>query len=189
MTILLVHESHWGNTRAVAEAIAQGIAEGVGDGVGDETADARRSVAVVDVGAAPPALPVGVDLLVVGGPTHAFSMSRAGTRHDAHARGAEPGHEERGIREWLAALPAPGRPPAVATFDTRVGKVRRLPGSAARAAGRFVGHHHLGRVVASESFFVEDVEGPLLEGELERASAWGRGLAAHGHDPVGHLTP
>lgn len=180
MTTLLVHESHWGNTRAVAEAIARGISEGVGG--------ARRSVEVVDVGAAPSPVPAGVDLLVVGGPTHAFSMSRVGTRADARDQGAEPGHEVRGIREWLADLPGPGSPPDVATFDTRVSKVRRLPGSAARAAGRYVGHHHLGRVVASESFFVQDVQGPLLEGELDRAYAWGRELATHGRDPVGHLT-
>ena len=169
MTTLLVHESHWGNTRAVAEAIAEGM-------VGTD----QRSVEIVDVGAAPSPLPAGVDLLVVGGPTHAFSMSRAGTRHEAHDKGAEPGHEDRGIREWLADLPAPATPPTVATFDTRVSKARRLPGSAARAAGKYVGHHHLGTVVASESFFVEDLQGPLLEGELERARAWGRQLASRG---------
>jgi hypothetical protein len=167
MTTLLVHESHWGNTRAVAEAIAEGM-------VGTDD----RSVEIVDVGAAPSPLPAGVDLLVVGGPTHAFSMSRASTRHDAHDKGAEPGHEDRGIREWLADLPAPAAPPQVATFDTRVSKARRLPGSAARAAGKYVGHHHLGKVVATESFFVEDLGGPLLEGELDRARAWGRQLAS-----------
>jgi hypothetical protein len=166
MTTLLVHESHWGNTRAVAEAIAEGL------GTDD------RSVQVVDVGAAPSPLPAGVDLLVVGGPTHAFSMSRASTRRDAHTQGAEPGHDGTGIREWLAGLPAPAAPPEVATFDTRVTQVRRLPGSAARAAGRLVGHHHLGKVVATESFFVEDSHGPLVDGELDRARAWGRQLAS-----------
>lgn len=167
MTTLLVHESHWGNTRAVAEAIAEGL-------VGTDD----RSVEIVDVGAAPSPLPAGVDLLVVGGPTHAFSMSRASTRRDAHTQGAEPGHDGRGIREWLADLPAPAAPPDVATFDTRVTQVRRLPGSAARAAGRYVGHHHLGKVVATESFFVEDSQGPLVEGELDRARAWGEHLAS-----------
>lgn len=166
MTTLLVHESHWGNTRAVAEAIAEGM-------VGTDD----RSVEIVDVGAAPSPLPAGVDLLVIGAPTHAFSMSRASTRHDAHDKGAEPGHEDRGIREWLADLPAPAAPPHVATFDTRVSKARRLPGSAARAASKYVGHHHLGDVVATASFYVEDLAGPLLEGELDRARAWGRQLA------------
>ncbi|MCW2737715.1 hypothetical protein [Nocardioides sp.] len=168
MNTLLVHESHWGNTRAIGEAIAQGIAS-VGDGA---------QVTVVDVGEAPSPLPGDVALLVIGGPTHAFSMSRAATRRDAHSQGAEPGHDLVGIREWLDGLPAPAASPAVATFDTRVTQVRRLPGSAARAARRMAEHHHIGEVVATESFYVEDSAGPLEEGELDRARAWGRHLAS-----------
>jgi hypothetical protein len=169
MTALVVHESHWGNTRAVAEAIADGLSDSDGG-----------PVQVVDVGSAPSPLPDGVDLVVLGGPTHAFSMSRPTTRHDAHDRGAEPGHEDRGIREWLATLPAGGPACSVATFDTRAEQVRRLPGSAARSAARFVARHRLGRMVATESFYVEDSPGPLVDGELERARAWGRALASAG---------
>ncbi|GAB3040069.1 flavodoxin [Nocardioides flavus (ex Wang et al. 2016)] len=168
MSVLVVHESHFGNSRAVAEAVGAGITDGVG---------ADGGVVVVDVTEAPDALPDDLDLLVVGGPTHAFSMSRAATRHDALSQGAEPGHEARGIREWLAAVAPSGVRPDVATFDTRVTKVRRLPGSAARAAGRSVAKHHLGTLVDSASFFVEDSPGPLAPGELDRARAWGRRLA------------
>ena len=172
MTALVVHESHWGNTRAVAQAIADGLTD---SDVGP--------VQVVDVGSAPSPLPDGVDLVVLGGPTHAFSMSRPTTRHDAHDRGAEPGHEGRGIREWLATLPAGGPGCSVATFDTRAEQVRRLPGSAARSAARFVTRHRLGRMVATESFYVEDSPGPLVDGELERARAWGRALASGVREP------
>jgi hypothetical protein len=167
MTALVVHESHWGNTRQVAQAIADGLAD----------SDAGP-VQVVDVAAAPSPLPDGVDLVVLGGPTHAFSMSRPATRRDAHDRGAEPGHEGPGIREWLATLPTGDSSCAVATFDTRAEQVRRLPGSAARAAGRFVSRHRLGTMVATESFYVTDAPGPLVDGELERARAWGRALAS-----------
>jgi Flavodoxin domain len=167
MTALVVHESHWGNTRAVARAIADGLAASDGG-----------PVQVVDVTAAPSPLPDDVDLVVLGGPTHAFSMSRATTRRDAHDQGAEPGHEERGIREWLATLPADDTTRAVATFDTRAEQVRRLPGSAARAAGRYVSHHRLGSVVSTESFYVKDSPGPLVDGELDRARAWGVELSA-----------
>ena len=73
MSILVVYESMWGNTRAVADAIARGL--------GPDTA-------VVEVTRAPADIPADVDLLVVGGPTHAFSMSRGTTRHDAAQRGA-----------------------------------------------------------------------------------------------------
>lgn len=178
MTTLVVHESHWGNTRAIAEAIAEGIVDAGGG-----------PVDVVDVGAAPSPLPAGVDLLVVGGPTHAFSMSRSSTRHDARSQGAEAGHEEQGIREWLDGLPAPTPSPDVATFDTRVTQVRLLPGSAARAAGRLVQRHHVGRVVATESFYVEDSPGPLREGELDRARAWGEHLVSGLSDRVSLLSP
>lgn len=167
MNTLLVHESHWGNTRAIGEAIAQGILS-AGPG----------PVRIVDVGQAPSPLPVGVDLLVVGGPTHAFSMSRSATRREAVGRGAEPGHDVSGIREWLDELPAPTTPPRVATFDTRVTQVRRLPGSAARAAGRLVERHQVGTLVATESFYVTDSAGPLEAGELDRARAWGHHLAS-----------
>lgn len=164
MSTLVVHESQWGNTRAVAEAVADALP-------GD--------VECVDVGAAPSSLPVDVDLLVVGGPTHAFSMSRASTRRDAAKQGAEPGHGDTGIREWLEALsPADGL--EVALFDTRVAKVRLLPGSAARAAAKVVSRRHLGHVRSVQSFYVEDSPGPLVPGELERARKWARGLGGPG---------
>jgi hypothetical protein len=65
----------------------------------------------------------------------------------------------------------------MATFDTRVAMVRQLPGSAAKAAAKQVRRHHLGKLVAVESFYVADTAGPLLEGELVRAEGWGSTLA------------
>jgi hypothetical protein len=163
MNTLVVYESMWGNTRKVAEAVADPLGE---------------DVTLVDVADAPEQLPADLDLLVVGGPTHAFSMSRAATRRDAVAKGAPTDHVERGIREWLGDLVASDRV-QVATFDTRVGSVRHLPGSAAKAAGREVRRDHLGRLVGRASFYVDDMAGPLLEGELDRARAWGEELAAN----------
>lgn len=168
MSTLVVYESMWGNTRAVAEAIARGIGS---------------DVAVLEVGQAPSPVPATVDLLVIGGPTHAFSMSRPSTREEAVAKGADSGHEAVGIREWLARQPAGDRLD-VATFDTRVGSVRHLPGSAAKAAGKVVTRHHLGRLVAVESFYVDGREGPLSSHEEARAREWGATLAAR---HAGHL--
>ena len=122
MSALVVVESMWGNTRTVAEAVARGLG---------------KEIEVVDVGQAPSELPDDVGLLVVGGPTHAFSMSRSSTRHDAAERGARSVHEAQGIREWLEQL-QPSDHIDVATFDSRVSKVKRLPGSAAKAAGKEV---------------------------------------------------
>ena len=155
------------------------MAEAVARGLGEE-------IEVVDVGQAPSELPDDVGLLVVGGPTHAFSMSRSSTRHDAAERGARSVHEAQGIREWLEQL-QPSDHVEVATFDTRVAKVKRLPGSAAKAAGKEVRRHHLGRLIATQSFYVNDMEGPLLDGELDRAQEWGtqlRSLASNAQGTV-----
>jgi hypothetical protein len=160
MKALVVYESMWGNTGQVAEAVGRGLG----------------GVPVAEVGATSTSELADLDLLVVGGPTHAFSMSRAATRRDAHQQGAPRGSETGGIRDLLAELPADFDVP-VATFDTRVAKARHLPGSAAKAAEKELRHHHHARVVARQSFYVEDSPGPLLGGELERAEAWGTQLA------------
>jgi hypothetical protein len=87
---------------------------------------------------------------------------------------------EVGIREWLGALErADGSRPddlRVTTFDTRIAKVRHLPGSAARSAAKLLrrmGYRMLG---TSESFFVSDTTGPIRDVELERARRWGEEL-------------
>jgi hypothetical protein len=161
MKALVVYESMWGNTAKVAQAVAAGLG-------GARVAECHQ---------AGPQDVEDLDLLVVGGPTHAFSMTRSTTRHSAHEQGAPVGDEDRGIREWLEALPARVEVP-VATFDTRVLKVRNLPGSAAKAADKELRHHHHGRVLDRSSFYVLDTDGPLADGELDRAERWGAELAA-----------
>ena len=162
MRALVVVESSFGNSRAVAEALAEGLAAELGD------ADVRS------VGKAPTEL-AGTGLLVVGGPTHAFGMSRDQTRADAVRQGAPAETSGPGIREWLAGLDPPARLP-VATFDTRVAKVRHLPGSAAHGAARMLGRRGCVLMAKPESFFVVDTMGPLVDGELARAREWGAGL-------------
>ncbi len=159
---LVVFESMYGQTEAVARSVAEGVAE-------------VMPVDVVDVAGAPQTL-AGHALVLAGGPTHAFSMSRASTRREAHTRGATQGSVETGLREWLDGL---GRreDADVVTFDTRVTSVRRMPGSAARSASRAARRHGLHEVARPESFYVQDVAGPLADGEQERARAWGREVA------------
>jgi hypothetical protein len=163
---LVVFESMFGNTEQVARALADGLqAEGV-------------PTRVVDVATAATDLPSTVELLVVGAPTHAFSLSRPKTRMDAIRQGADLSTAGIGLREWLeSARPSTDRRVHVAVFDTRVSKARRLPAagpSAARLARR-QGFTAVDRPVA---FLVQDIKGPLLQGELDRASSWGRSLAA-----------
>lgn len=173
MSVLVVVESMWGNSRQVAEAAAEGLG---------------AHVPVVNVSEAPVPLPQDVDTLVLGGPTHAFSMSRASTRQEAAAKGAAEGNVTSGIREWLDALPTHDHL-RVATFDTRVASVRHLPGSAAKAAAKEVRHRHLGQVIATESFYVADTAGPLLDGELDRARAWGASLQVGRRPDDKHSAP
>ncbi|HLS46364.1 MAG TPA: flavodoxin/nitric oxide synthase [Ornithinicoccus sp.] len=160
MRTLIVYESAWGNTRAVAEAVAEGMA---GDVAPPE---------VVGVEAAPPLDGLQVELLVVGAPTHAFGLSREGTREDAHKRGGD--LLTTGVRDWLDA--ATGARLGVATFDTHVSHPN-LPGRASRSAAKKLKRLGCHLVVDPESFYVDDYEGPLLPGELERARAWGAELA------------
>ena len=161
---LVVYESMFGNTFKVAAAIRDGLA-GVVD---TELVRADR---------APAAIPADVCLLVVGGPTHAFTMSRRTTRQDATKQGDVMMPAEAGIREWLATLERRTTPTVAATFDTRITKVRRLPGSAARSAAKVLKRLDFRMLAAPNSFFVSDTTGPLDDGELERARQWGEELA------------
>ena len=169
MNVIVVFESLFGNTASVARAIAEGIESGLAGG---------EHVTVVEVGKAPTDLPSGLDLLVIGGPTHAFGMSRPSTRQDAIRRiGDEAVSRGIGLREWVATF-QPGRDDLlVATFDTRAEQVRHLPGSAARGAAKALRHRGLRALTPPESFYVSDMEGPLVLGELARAQRWGAGLA------------
>lgn len=157
-----VVESVYGNTRRIAEAVADGLAAG------------PTRVRVFDVASAPASF-AGIDLLIVGGPTHAFSMTRPSTRRSAAEQGgADAGLI--GLREWIAALD-PGDGCAVGTFDTRVNRPR-LPGSAASAAARALGRLGYRTIARPQTFWVSATKGPLVEGEIDRAQAWGAALPA-----------
>jgi hypothetical protein len=164
MTVLVVFESMFGNTRVIADAVAEGVAR-------------HLPVEQVEVGRAPTVIGGEVELLVVGGPTHAFGLSRSGTRQSA-AQQAEDGLVSAGIglREWLGALQKAAADVAVAAFDTRISRPR-LPGSAAAGADKRLRRLGFRSVAPSTSFYVEGTTGPLLEGEAERARRWGEALA------------
>lgn len=166
-TAWVVYESVFGNTRDVAQAVARGLSE-------------TFEVEVLEVAQADPTLP-GVRLVVVGGPTHAFSMSRPTIRSDAaeqaRQRGTAPPSGERGLREWLDDLRERPGSVAAAAFDTAI-EVERIPaGWASRSEASRLRDCGYKVVVEPEHFIVKDVDGPLMGGELERATAWGRHVA------------
>jgi hypothetical protein len=146
MKALVVYESRYGNTALIARAVADALRE----------RGSAHLLSVEDV--APPDLD-GIDLLVVGGPTHAHGISSA-------------------LGAWLKGVPVGQlRDLPFAAFDTRFQIARFLSGSAARVIARRLKHLGARSIAAPESFFVTDGEGPLAAGENERAVVWARALA------------
>jgi len=80
-----------------------------------------------------------------------------------------------GLRSWLRELPT-SKGALAAAFDTRLDKPPAVTGVAARGIWRRLRHRGY-EVLSSESFLVQDAEGPLADGELDRARAWGAQLA------------
>jgi hypothetical protein len=158
----------FGNTQQVAQAIGDGLA-------------VILPADVVEVGVAPTTLPVDVSLLVVGGPTHAFGMTRPRTRADAAGQAKVPLVSGRiGVREWLSTLESPEHTTLTASFDTHMDRPQLIKkaGSAAGPIERRL--HKLGFSSADDPqhFWVADTLGPLREGQLQRARRWGELLAA-----------
>ena len=173
MRVLIVYESMFGSTRQVAEAIGNGLGAGA-------------DVLVVGVAAAPAVLD-DFDLVVVGGPTHAWSMSRPSTRRSTPIRVAKPesglvleqgANTGPGVREWLERLG--GIHTNAAAFDTRINSRAFLTGRASKGIARRLSRHGLSMVVPPESFLV-DKRSHLLPGEIERARLWGTRLIAVAH--------
>lgn len=182
MDVAVVYESLFGNTRLVAEAIADGI----------RAADPAAHVRVTRTDATKLGEVDDACLLVVGGPTHMMRMTSPRSRQQGlqAARKArdqqncepEPGAAGPGLREWLRALPPARLGARAVAFDTRLDS--RLAGSAARSASRQLRRRGFGLAGKPEGFIVTGSEGPLREGELDRARAWGAALARHAGVPA-----
>jgi Flavodoxin len=169
MKSLVIYESMYGNTHLIAKAIAEGLSEA------GETKVMPIYQAVSDSLR-------GVDLLVVGGPTHVHGLSRSSTRKAA----ADAAHDPekgltleaqgagRGLRDWFEDVR--DMTPKGAAFDTRVDMPSALTGRAARGIAKRMRHHGCKLVTQPESFLV-DKNNHLIAGEEDRARRWGAGLA------------
>jgi hypothetical protein len=166
MRARVVYESMFGNTQVIAPAVAEGLAD-------------NMTVDLEEVSAAATDVDDDIDLLVLGGPTHAFGLSRERTRESAAAQ-AVGGVVSAGggLREWLGKV-TEGSPDiaAAAAFDTRADKPR-LPGSAAHGAERRLRRLGFHIVEPAASFYVTDMTGPLVDGERDRARRWGELLGS-----------
>jgi flavodoxin I len=100
------------------------------------------------------------DLLLVGGPTQRHGTSQA-------------------MRAFLESMPRRAlQGQAAAAFDTRYHLSAFVTGSAATRIAAGLKRAGASLVVPPESFFVAKVEGPLEQGEIERAGEWAEQIYA-----------
>lgn len=161
MKAIVVYESHWGNTAAIARAIAAGIGA---EAQALSTADAAGTV--LD----------GIDLIVAGAPLLGFALpTDAMLKNLATNAGKDPTPPDLthpSMRSWLAALPAGhGRS---AAFETRIWW---SPGSSAKAILQRLEALGYPPLAKPQRYVVQGKYGPLRAGEIERATAWGAELA------------
>jgi hypothetical protein len=170
MKAVVVYESLWGSTAAIARAIAAGIGP---EAIACSTADATPDVLA------------GVRLVVAGAPVHMMGLSKAKTREKARTRytaegGPAPDLSHPAMRDWLKGLRrAEG---LSAAFDTRDpaqwgdaagGRILRSLKRAGYAPTESPAAFH----VADRSV-IPTPDGALVPGEVERARRWGEHLAA-----------
>ena len=161
MKAVVVFESHWGNTEAIARANAAGI----GPEAEALTTDQASGTALT-----------GVDLVVAGAPLIAFGLPSEKTRSGVAAESGNaptpPDLSHPSLSVWLDSLP-PGRGHS-ASFETRM---RWSPGGATVAIDRGLedaGYRSGGK---GRRFIVKGKYGPLRDGEIELARQWGAELA------------
>lgn len=155
MKAIILYDSYFGNTEKVAEAIAGSLSKKAE--VRLSRADAFQAEQLN-----------GVDLLVLGSPTRAFSPSEA-------------------TKALLKGMPAGSLSGTkAAAFDTRV-DVKKVNNKFLTFMVKLFGYAYpsmqnslkkKGAQIVSEGqgFFVLDSEGPLQDGELDRAAAWAETL-------------
>jgi len=151
MKALIVYDSFFGNTEKIALAIGKVFGN-------------AKEVTICKAVDVKPNMLDGLDYLIVGSPTRAFSSSPA-------------------TKSFLKGIPSKQLAGVkVAAFDTRIAMTDKLPGFLSFMSKLFGyadkpildGLKKKGgqETAPSEGFFVLDSEGPLEKGELERAVAW-----------------
>jgi flavodoxin len=151
----VIYDSEFGNTAAIAEAVAEGLGEHA------------NQVFIYHVKEFQPEVLQDLTILAAGSPTQKFSPTP-------------------GINSWLGSLPRRSLTGVqAAAFDTRFTQEKiqenkvlaffvSLFGYAARPMARALSRKGARTVLPPEGFYVGDLEGPLLEDELDRAREWGR---------------
>jgi flavodoxin len=148
MKSVVVYFSKFGNTRKVAQVVAESLG-------------AHGQVAIIPVEALNTLDPGAFDLLVMGVPTHNMNLPKS-------------------VRPILKTLPKRiFRGVQMAAFDTSYEMnwflnlftaAKKLQQALRKKGGRLV--------VPPKTFIVSGREGPLVEGEIERAHSWAQSILA-----------
>jgi flavodoxin len=153
MKAIVVYDSVFGNTEKIARAVAKGL--------GAETQCLRAgAVSIAQLAA--------VDTVVMGSPTRSFAATPA-------------------MMSLLEAIPADALAgKKAAAFDTRMlmtgikgllfKKIIDKGGYAAPIIAQKLESCGGTLAISAEGFFVKGEEGPLVNGELERAEEWSKTL-------------
>jgi flavodoxin len=163
MNALVLYDSKYGNTERIAETVALALQEALPTRLAsiEEVDDCEEWLG-------------GIDLLVVGGPTHRHGISDPLKAPLACLGDSVLG----GVR--------------VAVFDTRAHGSRIVTGSAAARLAKLLRHRGAWIVVPPASFIVDGTEGPLRAGEVEHAREWARevlatvGVRPSVREPIAH---
>ncbi|BFN38084.1 flavodoxin family protein [Fidelibacter multiformis] len=154
MKILIVYDSFFGNTEQIALAIGKGF-----EGMGEVQVKRPGNVEEKDY--------KGIDFLFVGSPTRKFTATKA-------------------IKMFIKNIPSKSlQGVKTAAFDTRI-DVKKINNRLLNTFVSFFGYaaeplserlkKKGGKIVLPpEGFYVLDSEGPLQEGEYERAIEWAKG--------------
>ena len=158
MKAMVIYDSLYGNTGQIAQAIGNALGS-------------QEDVETIQVSNVKPDHLTGLGILVVGSPTQKFRPTGATT-------------------DFLKGIPKNGlNGVKVAAFDTRftMSEIEKTPvllffvrlfGYAAKPIANRLDSKGGALVIPPEGFYVEGVEGPLQEGELERAAAWATNIIA-----------
>lgn len=155
MKSLIVYDSVFGNTERIAKAMGNALGS-------------KEDTQIIKVADIKPEHFAGLTLLIVGSPTRQFRATE-------------------GIVRLLKEIPGDAlKSVQVAAFDTRIdlndigsGVLRamvKLGGYAAPSIAKKLTSKGGNLISAPEGFFVNGEQGPLKEGELERAASWARRL-------------
>jgi flavodoxin I len=157
MKYLVVYDSIFGNTEKIAQAVAGELAK-AGEGLAVRVSEVKTDQLA------------GLDLLVVGSPTRGFRPTPA-------------------VKDFLKGLPSQSLKDVQAgAFDTRVvikevnnaflTIMAGIFGYAAQPIARQLAGKGAQVLPPIEGFFVSGSEGPLNEGESQRAEEWARGISS-----------